>query len=79
MIRLRQTDGRAIPVPATARFIEIMDLEGKVGHVLILRTDGSIQMINAKEDHDQCARYAKTFGVEFCPVIQLPKQHLQPA
>ena len=50
MIQLRKTNGTLIPMPGDVRFIEITDLGGKVGHVIILRDNGAIQMINPKDD-----------------------------
>lgn len=75
MIRLRKTDGTFFTLPADVRFVEITDLDGKVGQVLTLKDSGEIQIFSGA-DRVEAARYARAFKVQFCPVVQLPASHL---
>ncbi len=77
MIRIRGADGKLIPLPAEARFIEVTDLQGDVGRAFILRNNGEILSINGS---DALAKnYAQQCGVKFCKVVRLPDGHVASA
>ena len=78
MIRIRKTDGKLVELPPEARFIEITDLKGDVGYVVVLKDGGEVQLFSAR-DVSQVERYRKAFGVTFCPVIAVPASHTQNA
>ena len=65
MLRLRHTDGTAQELPATARFVELTDEEGKVA-LLVYRDDRGICHVTRPGD-DEAKRYAKLYGAIFCP------------
>ncbi len=71
MIRLRKKDKSSIEVPKGV-FVEICDTEGKVGRLLYTDGAGRIQVVEAGDA--QAKAYADLMGIEFCPVIPLPKR-----
>jgi hypothetical protein len=76
MIRLRKTDGSLVPIPGDVRFIEITDLEGRIGQLLVLKESGAVDIASAS-DVTFAAKYSKTFKVQFCPLISVPKSHIE--
>lgn len=78
MIRLRKQNGTTVEMPGDTRFIEITDLKGEVGYVIVLKDGGEVQLFSVR-DREMVERYSKAFGVKFCPVISVPESHTKSA
>jgi len=77
-IRIRHTDGQVFELPPTARFVELTDLQGDIGHLIVIKEGGQMQMFSAKEDAAYCAKYAAAFKTKFCKVIKVDPRQLSP-
>jgi len=70
MIRMRKTDGTTTVLRDEFKFVEICDKEGRVAELIVDNGDGSLKKINGPDE--EAERYKSLFGVEFCPVRDLP-------
>lgn len=64
MLQLRHTTGEVLELPATARFIELIDEDKKVA-LLVYRDDKGICHVIRPGD-SEAVRYGKLYGVTFC-------------
>lgn len=71
MIRLRDSVGRVIPLPADCKFVEVCDLDGSVGQVIYPDARGFIRVVGPGDK--ECERYAKLFGIKWSRLIMLPE------
>jgi len=66
---MRKTDGTFVTLRDEFKFVELCDLDGNIGELLLDQDDGSIQRVSA--DSPEAKRYASLFGVDFCEMKQL--------
>lgn len=69
MLRIRDTTGKTIEIGDKFRFVEICDLDGKIGKVFYCDDHNVIREVVAGSK--EAERYAKMFKTPFVQVAQL--------
>ena len=76
MIRMRAANGRVMPVPEGARFVEILSADERLAGVVWIDDGDVIHM--ARSGEQDANRYAHAFGIPVARVVDLDeafKQH----
>ena len=68
MIRIRDMNGKILPLPPGAVSIELCSTDGKVGKLLVLGTN-SVTLLDA--DDEMFHRFCRMVGVDSADLIEL--------
>jgi hypothetical protein len=69
MIQTRSITGQVVVLDPNVKFVEICEAGGNIAMLIYADDRGALHVVGAKDP--EAARYAKTFGVKFCPLISL--------